>query len=152
MGAVLWAACVVTAPRLVSTATPASPAWPAFLAVYAVGGSLCHQDDARSFHTAGLRWPVCARCAGLYVSTGLAALVLLLAPARWTHMGDMGSRLKPILLLAAAPTIVSWGAERLGVIAPGNVVRAGLAAPLGIAVAAFVAQAWRTAAKATGID
>jgi len=44
--------------------------WAAF-PVYGVGRLVCHQRPERSLHWGGTPWPVCARCAGLYL--GLAA-------------------------------------------------------------------------------
>src|SRR3954469_3493660 len=141
LGSVLWAALVVAVPSVAKAARPGSPAVLASVAVYGVGGLVCHQRADRSFHTAGVRWPVCARCAGLYVGAGTAALVLLLAPRRWSS--SAGRRLPAIvwLLIAAAPTVASWGVERLGVMTFSNAARAALAVPLGMVVATLVAHA-----------
>lgn len=116
-------------------------------AVYGVGAIVCHQRPERSFHTGGIRWPVCARCAGLYVSAGAtAALVLLTGP--WRPQAPVGrTRLVPLALIASVPTVISWLGERVDVFATGNALRATLAAPLGCAVAALLAHAWRTAGQ-----
>lgn len=47
-----------------------------------VGYAICHQIPARSFHMAGHRLPLCARCTGTYlgVAIGFAALAVL---GRW---------------------------------------------------------------------
>jgi uncharacterized membrane protein len=52
-----------------------------------VGYSICHQIPDRSFHLAGHRLPLCARCTGTYlgVAVGFAALALL---GRW-RAGEM---------------------------------------------------------------
>jgi uncharacterized membrane protein len=141
LASVLWATAVVTAPVVASTAAPRSPSLLASIAVYGLGAFVCHQRDERSFHTAQLRWPVCARCAGLYLSAGVGALVVLLFRTRWTLPAAARGGLPGILLLAAAPTCASWGAEQLGLIAPGNLMRAALSVPLGMAVVVLVAHA-----------
>jgi len=147
-GALLWAVSVVVAPATAKIATPGSPASFASVAVYAVGGLVCHQRADRSFHTAGVRWPVCARCAGLYGGAGMAALILLVAPRPWRSFAAPTRPLIVFLIVAALPTAASWGAERLGVIGFSNGARAAFAAPLGIVVAALVAHAsWTGAAR-----
>jgi uncharacterized membrane protein len=145
LAAVLWAVAVVTAPMLTRTASSFSPPVFASAVVYGLGSVVCHQRPDRSFQTGGLPWPVCARCAGLYLSAGAGALVAVLWRPRWLGMtvGGRGRGL-PMLLSAAAPTAVSWVAERAGLIMSSNAVRAALAVPLGLAVAALMAYAWRS--------
>ena len=95
---VLWAVAVVAAPIAHAHCILVSPAVFASAVVYGVGGVVCHQRPDRSFHTGGLRWPVCARCAGLYVSAGAGALVA--APQRpggWRTVRGRGRGL-PMLL------------------------------------------------------
>ena len=41
---------------------------------YLLGGVVCHQRPDRSFHPGGVKMPVCARCAGLYLGAGLGVL------------------------------------------------------------------------------
>ena len=52
-----------------------------------IGYSICHQIPDRSFHLAGHRLPLCARCTGTYlgVAIGFAAIALL---GRW-RAGEM---------------------------------------------------------------
>ena len=47
------------------------------LAIYVAGHFVCHQRPERSFASCGYQWPVCGRCAGLYL--GAAAGVLMTA-------------------------------------------------------------------------
>jgi uncharacterized membrane protein len=146
LAAALWAGAVIAAPALASTARAASPALIASVAIYGLGGLVCHQRVERSFHTANLRWPVCARCTGLYLSAGFGSLLLLVSPRRLRHLAAApGARTTSLLLTAAAPTLASWSLERLGLIAHGNMLRAVLAAPLGLAVAVLLAYAWQAA-------
>ena len=52
-----------------------------------IGYSICHQIPVRSFHLAGRRLPLCARCTGTYlgVAIGFATVALL---RRW-RVGEM---------------------------------------------------------------
>jgi uncharacterized membrane protein len=147
IGATVWAAAVIVAPALAITASAASPALIASVTIYGVGGLVCHQRADRSFHSANTRWPVCARCTGLYVSAGVGSLLILVSHPWRRHLAaGPGARATLLLLLAAAaPTLASWSLERLGLIATGNMFRAVLAAPLGFAVAALLAYVWQAA-------
>jgi len=55
--------------------------------VYVVGSKICHQRPERSFHTGGVQWPVCARCAGLYASAPFGAVIALIATGRSRRRG-----------------------------------------------------------------
>jgi uncharacterized membrane protein len=124
----------------------AAIAWPAFLAggfwsragdgptsltaaVYLAAGRVCHQRPERSFHTGGVKWPVCGRCAGLYLAAPFGALAAFVgrrrgrAPAvRW-------------LLAAAVPTAVTFALEFTNLAPVSSLARAITALPLGAAVA-----------------
>jgi uncharacterized membrane protein len=146
VSAAVWAGAIVAAPVLASTAGPAAPALIASVTIYGVGGLVCHQRADRSFHSARLRWPVCARCAGLYLSAGVGSLVVLVSRHWWRRLAfRRGARTIALLLTAAAPTVASWVLERMDLIATGNMLRAVLAAPLGFAVAGVLAYVWRAA-------
>lgn len=130
LGAWVWLFAIVAAPVFIASSDRASFC---AAAVYAAGSHVCHQRPERSFHIAGHKMPVCARCTGLYVSAAAAVplAVLLAAPlsarrARW------------ILLAAALPTLVTWTLEYAGVMPFGNVARAVAALPLGFAAAWLV--------------
>jgi len=140
VGAAVWAAALIGAPTLASTASSASPGLIASVAIYGAGGLVCHQRPERSFRTGSLQWPVCARCTGLYLSAGLGSLLVLVSGQWRPHStAHWHPRATAWLLSAAAPTLASWCLERLGLIAAGNMLRAVLAAPLGFAVAALLA-------------
>jgi uncharacterized membrane protein len=124
VAAVLWAITIVGAPRLV-----ASPAWsPVAAVVYTGSARICHQRTERSFRTAGLQWPVCARCAGLYLFGAAGALLGWIGPGRAS-----GSREKWLLALSAIPTAATWALEVTGVLPFSNTARAIAALPLGVA-------------------
>lgn len=105
--------------------------------VYTIGSVVCHQAAERSFHLDGIRIPVCARCAGLYL--GVAAGMLA-----WWRMKH--GRAAPALLasplgvltLMAIPTALTWAAAMLGVWDAGNLTRAVAALPLGMSGGAIV--------------
>jgi len=138
VGAILWCATLIAAPyalisdnpRLVSSAA----------AVYSAAGLICHQRAARSFHLAGVQLPVCGRCAGLYFSGALGAM-LGWAASRRPRLGGWTRR---ALVLAATPTVVSVVLEFSGLAHPSNLVRAACALPLGAAAGWIFVQSLRS--------
>lgn len=135
----LWSAALLAAPE------PATPPSVSAL-VYAMGAMVCHQQPDRSFHRGDVQYPVCARCLGLYVGAvagviawGLVGGLGFTPRARAAHFAH--SRFKPTLLGVAIPTVLTVVTGALGVWDPQNAVRAGLAFPLGAAIAAVVAAA-----------
>jgi uncharacterized membrane protein len=101
--------------------------------VYAAGSNICHQRPERSFHLAGQKLPVCARCTGLYVSAAAAV------PFAFVLASVMSARRARLLLLAAAaPTAITWTLEFAGVMPFSNAARAVAAIPLGFAAAWLV--------------
>jgi uncharacterized membrane protein len=123
----------------------ASFAWPLFLAVgwwsaahagppwltgavYLSAGRVCHQRPERSFSTHGVKWPVCGRCAGLYLAAPVGAMAALVGwrrrrqPAFWWLVG------------AALPTAAILAIEWAGLSPVSSVARAWTAAPLGCAI------------------
>lgn len=107
----------------------AEPAWTTL--VYAAASRVCHQLPGRSFHTHDVAWPVCARCAGLYLAAPFAALVAFRRRSRGA------SQLQPLRLvaLAAIPTALTLFWEWGGLGTPSNLIRFATALPLGAAVA-----------------
>ena len=115
---------------------PSPSVWPSI--VYAAASRVCHQRDDRSFHTAGVKWPVCARCTGLYLSApigAMAALSLTRRPRRDVRVAIFG--------VAAIATAWTLGVEWLGWGAPSHLTRAIAALPLGGAIAYLVVDAAR---------
>ena len=128
-GAGLWQRTLSAGPGDVG---PAEPVWTTL--VYAAASRVCHQRPERSFHTHDVAWPVCARCAGLYLAAPLAAL------AAFRRRPGSESRLQPLRLvaLAAIPTALTLFWEWGGLGTPSNLVRFATALPLGAAVAFVV--------------
>lgn len=98
--------------------------------VYYGASHVCHQRPERSFHSAGVAWPVCGRCAGLYLAAPFGALLAL---GRRRVLGTSAARW--LLAAAAAPTALTLGLEWLDLAPIGNVARWVAALPLGAAVA-----------------
>ncbi len=48
----------------------------------AIGYAVCHQLDERSFHVDGQRFPLCARCSGMYLGAVLGVIYLALTQPR----------------------------------------------------------------------
>lgn len=118
-----------------------APLWT--MAVYAIGSKICHQIPARSFHTNGVQWPVCARCLGLYLSAPVGAVIALAAHGRAARGDARVWRVGawPLFLVAAVPTVVTLAIEWPGLGAPSNAARAWAALPLGAAIAFLIVRA-----------
>jgi uncharacterized membrane protein len=137
MGRVL-AAVVVVWPIVAASAVAArveGSAGSGAAIVYAVGAAVCHQRPERSFHTAGVAWPVCARCSGLYIGGMIGALLAVWAAGRRVVRPREA---RWLLLVAGAPTALAWVAEWISGADVTNMMRAVAALPLGAAVAALV--------------
>ena len=109
------------------------PAWSAV--VYVAGSRICHQRPERSFQTAGVQWPVCGRCSGLYLSAPFGAIVASVALRRRRTVPKsavIG------LAIASLPTAVTLGLEFVLAVPVGNLTRFLAALPLGAAVAFVV--------------
>ena len=102
------------------------------LVLYQMFGHVCHQIPERAFWAAGHPFAVCARCTGIYF--GFAAGVVLYPLVRSLRRGDAPAR--RWLLLAAAPALLDFGLDWLGVWENTHWSRALTGATLG-AVAAF---------------
>ena len=136
----VWLLMLVASPYLVAHDHTSGAGAMAAAATYVAGGIVCHQQPARSFHLWDTQMPVCARCSGLYA---LAPFGLVLALGRradsrrsagWAHPGWSTRWLRLVLLLTAVPTLMTVGAELVGVIDSSNMLRAVSALPLGFSV------------------
>jgi uncharacterized membrane protein len=132
-GVVAWPLLLGASAWRVGHGAPAG--WPAL--TYLAASVLCHQQPERSFHTAGVKWPVCARCSGLYLAAPAGALMALAAAARWRATRR---RVVTLLAIAAAPTAVIWVLEWLALAPMTNAVRFAAALPLGAAIAAVLVR------------
>jgi uncharacterized membrane protein len=100
-----------------------------------VGARVCHRRPERSFHTAGVQWPVCARCSGLYLGAAIGVWVGFgRAVRRWIGK----RRMTVFLILSSAPTVVTGVAEWGLGLPVTNVVRGATAIPLGAALGAAI--------------
>lgn len=109
--------------------------------LYAIGSVICHQRADRSFVLDGHQLPVCARCAGLYLSgmMGFAGWWALKWAVRRRPIAVAPSRALRAVLLASVPTGASLSLAALGVWDGSNLTRALLALPLGACAGAIVA-------------
>ena len=105
--------------------------------VYLVASRACHQLPWRSFHTAGIQWPVCGRCAGLYLAAPFGALSAATRRGRRLSF----DRLRIALALAAIPTLLTVALEWPHLSAVSSVARALAALPLGAALAFVIVRA-----------
>ena len=137
---VIWAAALPLAPLAAGAqGTPSTGS----AIVYAAGSLACHQHPARSFSTRGRPWPVCARCAGLYLAGGLVGLVGLVGRApRLRQVSARSWRRR--FLVALLPIAVTWGLERWGIAGVSNGLRALSGAGLGATVAVALGSVRRS--------
>ena len=104
--------------------------------VYLAASRVCHQLPERSFRTATVQWPVCARCGGLYLAAPAGALAAIAALRRRRP----GPALVPWIVLAAVPTALTIALEWLHLAPVSNIARAIAALPLGAMVAYAVVR------------
>jgi uncharacterized membrane protein len=126
LASVLWPLTLGAAVAV--RARGAEPIWTDV--IYVAASRVCHQRSERSFHTAGVQWPACGRCAGLYLAAPIGALAAWLARRRAPRM-----RAAFWLAIAALPTVVTLGLEWLDLAHVTNLDRALAALPLGAAIA-----------------
>ena len=139
IGAIVWTFLLVATPYAASHGQFAGAGTVMAAATYVTGGLVCHQRPERSFSLWGTQVPVCARCAGLYATAPLGALLGMLTVRRRRRSSAGGLRL--LLLVTAVPTVVTVFGEIVGLVSPTNLVRALLAAPLGFAITWTVCRA-----------
>jgi len=101
--------------------------------VYFAASRVCHQKPERSFHTDDAQWPVCARCAGLYLAAPVGIAWFFLQRRR--RAGRRRPQPALVFAVAAIPTVFSVAWEWGGLGMPPNPARALSALPLGAAVA-----------------
>jgi len=99
---------------------------------YAACSNLCHQLPERSFRTAGVTWPVCARCSGLYLSAPLGAMIAWPRRRRGAMRAVTNLRW---LAVMSIPTLLTLVIEWSGWGSPSGLMRALAAVPLGAAIA-----------------
>jgi len=128
LAAVAWP--FVLGGAVVARAHDAAPAF--VTAVYVATSRICHQKPERSFHSAGVKWPVCGRCSGLYIGGAAGALAWLVMRRR------PASRLLTWLAVAAVPTALTVVLEWTGLAGIGNAARALAGLPLGAMIALVI--------------
>ena len=128
LAAVAWP--FVLGGAVVARAHDAAPAF--VTAVYVATSRICHQKPERSFRSAGVKWPVCGRCSGLYIGGAAGALAWLVMRRR------PASRLLTWLAVAAVPTALTVVLEWTGLAGIGNAARALAGLPLGAMIALVI--------------
>ena len=130
LAAVAWP--VALGGAVVARAHDAAPVF--VTAVYVATSRICHQKPERSFHSAGVKWPVCGRCSGLYIGGAAGALAWLVMRRR------PAPRLLAWLAVAAVPTALTVVLEWTGAAGVGNAARAVAGIPLGAMIAVVIVQ------------
>jgi uncharacterized membrane protein len=132
--AVAWTGLILGAPLVAGVAEALSGL------VYTVGAVVCHQIPERSFHLGGHQLPVCARCLGVYAGAAVGLLAWGLSrPSRRGRWPVASAR--RVVVVSAAPTVVTVLTAWAGAGDPANPWRAALALPLGMAAGLVVGAA-----------
>jgi hypothetical protein len=148
--AVAWALLLPLVPFLASRSHAAPLAAGLLIAVYAIGGAICHQLPERSYQLWTAQMPVCARCAGIYAGAAIGA-ILASAPLKRRptaamaalmvgvgHRFSGATRWRAILFLAALPTVATLLYEWTSGLMPAHWIRAAAGGCLGATVAWMV--------------
>jgi uncharacterized membrane protein len=107
---------------------------------YAAGSVVCHQLPERSFYWGQWKFPVCARCTGLYLSAAIGLAAWAAVRRSRGRPIPIQPRLAIVVLVAAAlPTLVSVWTAVFGVWDASNAGRALLAVPLGATTGVLLA-------------
>ena len=122
VAALLWAGIVLAAPYAFHRPALAVPT----AVAYAAASRFCHQRPERTFYLHDAPMPVCARCAGIYLSAGVGVLL------GWSSLGRFRN-VRVLLVIAALPTGITWALEHLGGVPLSNLTRHLAALPLGAA-------------------
>lgn len=104
-------------------------------AIYAAGSLVCHQRPERSFASCRRQWPICGRCAGLYMGAAAGALAALAGAGAAGSWRQWRARVGA----GAAPTAALWAVEALGLVDPGTPLRFVVAAFAGLPVGLWLA-------------
>lgn len=134
--AVIWAVSIVAAPWMAAASSPFGAGAYAAAGTYWIGALVCHQRPERSFHLLGAQLPVCARCAGLYLSVALGVVV---ARAR-RRTADPSADWRLRFTLAAIPTVATLAIDWWRPQSVSGAWRAIAAVPLGVAAGVFLAE------------
>ena len=142
--AVAWALLLPLVPCIASRPHVSPLAAGLLIAVYAIGGAVCHQLPERSYHLWTAQMPVCARCAGIYVGAAIAAVLATAPRQRRPPTSGVGHRFRganrwrAILFVALLPTgatlLYEWTTGHI----PAHWIRTATGVPLGATVAWMV--------------
>ncbi len=103
----LWCVALLAAPFLQSWGSPTGGFF------YEGFSKICHQMDQRSFHLAGFKLGVCARCSAIY----FGFLLILLAIPFFTHLEKMRAPRLTWLGYAALPMLLDVFLNDSGILA-----------------------------------
>jgi len=153
----LWAGAITLAPFGISSNGAAPIGQFTARLAYLAGAVICHQRPDRSFTWAGQPWPVCARCAGIYLGAAAMALLFLSVGPRDSRFlpapgsGADGASARLAVGVAVLPAGLSLLWEWATGQTPPNLVRALTGALIGAVVTWVVMRAFR-AEHALGVN
>jgi uncharacterized membrane protein len=132
-----WMLALLLATAIAGLSRPGVTSYLFSTTVFLTGSFVCHQRPERSFHWWGAQVPVCARCFGIYAGTVLSAITIAVTPMTVNHMRHARAWVLTALMPNAITLVYEWATGDM----PGNWVRAGSGALLGVAVMLVIAEA-----------
>lgn len=142
--AAIWAVVLPVATYV--AAGPSDDAWHTLaFAVYGLGSIICHQAAERSFVLLDAQFPVCARCAGLYVGAAVVSIAwtqrqrfarseTLLGLLRGSSWFDA----RRVVVLGSIPTAATLAYEWSTGVSPTNGIRALAGVVLGLSITSLL--------------
>lgn len=141
--ATAWVALLLAAPLLVASGQAEGDLGWWVASLYRATSRICHQRPERSFLWAGVPFPVCGRCVGLYASGAVG--VITAAWASWRARPWLAWPRRPVWDGAGGRAELTWVLASLSPVAvlfllewtiadPGTPARALVSLPLGLVV------------------
>ena len=136
--AIGWAVLLPLAPLLHGSRMPRFVrvlAW----APYVAGSLVCHQRADRSFTTRSVTWPVCGRCAGLYLSAAVGAVLMSVLLA---HLPPFRRAGRTLLMSVAifGITMVGFGLSREFLLSIALLAASGMADTVSVVIRSTLLQ------------
>ncbi len=153
----LWAGALPLASAALASSASSAVSRAAAAVIYLAGAVVCHQRPERSFAWMGQPWPVCARCAGIYLGAAAAALAWLVLAGlhgrvqRPVARSSAPATARLTVAMAMTPAALSLVWEWTTGVVPPNIVRAATGALIGVVVTWLLMHALR-AERAIGVN
>jgi uncharacterized membrane protein len=131
--AIAWTIALPLGAWIASRAHASGAASALAIAIYGIGGVVCHQLRERSFHLWSAQLPVCARCTGVYLGAAIGVAVPAIRPSEAGPSKLGPYRARTIVIAAAMPSLATLVYEWTTGDMPSNWIRFAAGLPLGVA-------------------